>query len=417
MALDLSKTFGSDAVAKPYGDTTSKWNPAERDLIIMLTMLILAYKPKGENTQQLTAKDIVIITPYAGQRSAIIEGLQAASTQDPAVRAIGGLPTLPEVEVALPASMRGREAPIVLLSLVSNDHEDPSNIGLIYDLEQLKAEMGVAQKFLFMVGNFAPWCQDRLNNAPWLNRNPRNKHFSNLLYNLYKRQDIIALPDFKLGFLQEDSIKPTRLFFQTVRPSYDYEADPVQNRAPKQPPRKQKFDRRLTAGSEQPAAKKPNLGDDKAESGERRAELGEVQASSGEGQADSGEEQVDNGEGPRAGPSDSGEDQAKAGEGQAHAEEDQQTHVEVQSAPAEAQLHLGSEGRSGSHGKKGKKASVRMVEAMAELMRAVAEMVEKPVAEIMAEVTEKVTMEAAEVVAAEVKDEVAAVTEERAVGS
>lgn len=138
MALDLSKTFGSDAVAKPYGDTTSKWNPAERDLIIMLTTLLLAYKPKGENTQQLTAKDIVIITPYAGQRSAIIEGLQAASTQDPAVRAIGGLPTLPEVEVTLPASMRGREAPIVLLSLVSNDHEDPSNIGFIYDLEQLK---------------------------------------------------------------------------------------------------------------------------------------------------------------------------------------------------------------------------------------------------------------------------------------
>ncbi|KAJ9645174.1 hypothetical protein H2201_001029 [Coniosporium apollinis] len=208
MALDMSVIFGSNVESTTYAKTTSKWNQAERDLIVNLTEGFLRYEPKGPKTRPVMSEDIAIVTPYTGQRRAIMEALQARSSV---------LPSLLRVKIASTTRMQGHEAPIVLLSLVSSDPKNPSNTGFITETHQLCVEMSRAQKFLFMVGNFAPWIQDGLNNAEWLMQRLQRKHFGALLMDLYKKKDLIALPDWELGFENHADRKPTASFYNKVK--------------------------------------------------------------------------------------------------------------------------------------------------------------------------------------------------------
>ncbi|KAK5680013.1 hypothetical protein LTS10_007961 [Elasticomyces elasticus] len=199
-AIDMSHSF-----AKPYGTSTSPKNDGEAELIATLISELLAFEPKMAGTRRLTPADMLVVTPYTGQRQQILSALFAASS-DKRAR---------EVRVSTANNVQGSEAPIVFVSLTSNNEYEPAAIGFIYRKQQLNVELTRARDGLFLLGAFRNILQAIADKSAQLT-GARCAALRSLLQDLHDGGDIITYHDFvrlmrgeALGLADTSSIFPT----------------------------------------------------------------------------------------------------------------------------------------------------------------------------------------------------------------
>ncbi len=92
-------------------------------------------------------ENITVITPYTGQRRALVQSFLSQ----------GGL--VARVRVRTTAQMQGHETDIAIISFVADKPSRPMQIGFIAQKNQLNVELSRAKHLEIMVGIFQAWCQ------------------------------------------------------------------------------------------------------------------------------------------------------------------------------------------------------------------------------------------------------------------
>ncbi|OJD29692.1 dna helicase [Diplodia corticola] len=152
----------------------------------------LATPPNEDQGQRkIEPKDILLISPYTAQIQLIERKLLT--------RNIPGLKVL-NLCLKTTSQAQGSEAPIVIVSLVRNDHENALNVGFVKDGSLLNVEMSRAKNWLFILGNFRGWMNEYHNhNSTLLLPNGVFKVFCGLLKHLDAKGDFVTGPHLTQG--------------------------------------------------------------------------------------------------------------------------------------------------------------------------------------------------------------------------
>ena len=167
LAISVDGTANIDgqevqAMSKQYENTYSWYNEVEAGLIVSL----LAFKPTQEGTGNLIAEDIVVITPYDGQRRWLRRKLASCEGEASTVK------------VSTTTMMQGREAKLVLLSTVRNHPGDPKKTGFITEAQQLCVQFSRAREFLIAFGNWDVWYRGQISS---------DRHFEEKVYKPFRK--------------------------------------------------------------------------------------------------------------------------------------------------------------------------------------------------------------------------------------
>jgi superfamily I DNA and/or RNA helicase len=170
-----STTIGSD---------TSPQNLGEVNFVQWFVDAILRYKPIGPGTRPIVASDILVETPYGSQREALRESLK-----DPKLH-----PECKYVEVCSLFGIQGREANIVIFSMVQNNNDDAAQIGFLKDRKNLNVASTRAKKFSLTIGNFESFLQTIANREPKMLQRNMDK-FRSFIEHFQAKNDIITEDD------------------------------------------------------------------------------------------------------------------------------------------------------------------------------------------------------------------------------
>jgi superfamily I DNA and/or RNA helicase len=136
----------------PVGNDTSPRNMGEVDFITEFLHDLFSFMPKRPATRPLAALDILVETPYSSQRTALREALK-----DPKLH-----PQCRLVDVCSLAGVQGREAGVVIFSMVQNN-EEAHNVGILKVGRNLNVASTRAKKLSVTVGSFELFLQSIAN--------------------------------------------------------------------------------------------------------------------------------------------------------------------------------------------------------------------------------------------------------------
>ncbi len=143
MAFDVSR--GAESVR--YLNSKSSQNLAEIARVQRLLEMLFESRPPVPGAVNIRPENVTVITPYAGQKRALVQALLLS----------GGM--LARVRVRTTAQMQGQETDIAIISFVANKPGEPTQLGFIKQKNQLNVELSRAKQFEILVGNFLAWCQ------------------------------------------------------------------------------------------------------------------------------------------------------------------------------------------------------------------------------------------------------------------
>lgn len=123
VGFDVSKPGAKSAL---YQGTNSQWNEAEVQRICELVVLFMEYRPADDRSREITPDDIVVLTPYTGQRLAILAALYNM-----------GKPYATKIAVHSTLRYQGQEKNVTLISMVKNVPGNALKLGFVKDPHQL----------------------------------------------------------------------------------------------------------------------------------------------------------------------------------------------------------------------------------------------------------------------------------------
>ncbi|KAF2479579.1 AAA domain-containing protein [Neohortaea acidophila] len=164
----------SETKSELFGDTTSSVNDGEAAWILDT---VVGFVLGGVNPV-----DIVIISPYYGQRRLVWKLLQ---DQDKSTGA-------KEVRVLSISEAESQHAKIAIVSLVAND---PDKIGYICHPHDLCVEITRGSDYLFILGSFGKWAKVLQGLAVKPLHYRANALFRHLILGLFAKKEVITLQD------------------------------------------------------------------------------------------------------------------------------------------------------------------------------------------------------------------------------
>jgi hypothetical protein len=168
----------------PVGNDTSPRNMGEVDFITEFLHDLFSFMPKGPATRPLVALDILVETPYSAQRTALREALK-----DPKLH-----PQCRHVDVCSLAGVQGREASVVIFSMVQNNEEEAHNVGILKVGRNLNVASTRAKKLSVTVGNFELFLQSIANRDKKFFQGNFDK-FRSFIEDFHVKNDIIRDTD------------------------------------------------------------------------------------------------------------------------------------------------------------------------------------------------------------------------------
>jgi hypothetical protein len=133
-----------------YDTDPSPRNKGELDKLVEFADGLLSQEPIEEGTRKLTAKDLHFVTPYGGQRKAL---------QDRLRRDVKLHPECKTIKVSTVGTVQGKEAPIVLTTLVQYNDDNPAQVGFLRKFNILNVAATRPQKLSVTFGSFRSWME------------------------------------------------------------------------------------------------------------------------------------------------------------------------------------------------------------------------------------------------------------------
>ncbi|KAI7552580.1 hypothetical protein KC331_g1789 [Hortaea werneckii] len=177
-----------DGKSRPWKNSTSPSNVEEAEVLCRLISAMLDFQREFAWERTFHPEDMMIVTPYTGQKRLIREML-LRDDMHPAAR---------YVRVWTTNTCQGHEAVIVFVSLTSADPDDCSTKGFIWRKEQLNVELTRAKIFCCILGSFEGWLQGMKDKAPGMTEG-RLATFRSLLTDLHDSNDIITSADLAMA--------------------------------------------------------------------------------------------------------------------------------------------------------------------------------------------------------------------------
>lgn len=224
IAVDISSNA---AKSEPFEQTTSMVNYEEAKEVVQLVMDMLAFEPQGDlsTVRRIRPEDIVIITPYKGQREAIRRLLFEQQERFDAMKARNWHIDPTEVAVNLKTinQIQGDEGNVVLTSYVTNEgykgmvNEPDFKLGWISQKQQLCVGLSRARHCLVLFGAFKHFTNMVQSKHAAMTDANGGYAFRKLTDDLWKMGDIIgqAAWDWTKKTADEranTSAKPTQVF-------------------------------------------------------------------------------------------------------------------------------------------------------------------------------------------------------------
>ncbi|KAJ6114608.1 hypothetical protein N7486_000386 [Penicillium sp. IBT 16267x] len=132
------------------------------------------YKFRTDGGDYIEAEDVMIISPYKGQRDlvkTVFDERQIGFQQNLTVDAC-----------------QGQEAPIVIF-LMTKPSDNPKSLGFFGDAKRLNVAMSRAQKLMIIVGNLEIWDEDV---ARWMSKTGTAPFLSNILFDCVKKGHVLT---------------------------------------------------------------------------------------------------------------------------------------------------------------------------------------------------------------------------------
>ncbi|KAK5135807.1 hypothetical protein LTR08_004634 [Meristemomyces frigidus] len=172
----------SDGHSDNYPGSPSLRNRLEGKFIVQLIVALMS----GADDKKLSHNDIVVLTPYNGQKR-YITGLLHGQTSHPDARLV------PILSID---NAQGQEGKFVIVSLTTNQEGDAqAKLSFITQEERVCVAVSRAQRFLCIVGNFKGWIAARKSSAGYLRTRAAGR-FMSLVTDLHQKRDIIAFSAF-----------------------------------------------------------------------------------------------------------------------------------------------------------------------------------------------------------------------------
>ncbi len=213
IALDVS--HGAQSIV--YPNTQSSQNLAEVQRVLDIVHMLTGYRGQALGTAAIEPENIMVITPYAGQRRALVQTLLSQ----------GGLAA--RIRVRTTAQMQGHETDIAIISFVSNRPGYPMQTGFITQKNQLNVELSRAKHLEILVGNFLAWCQADEDQNQYLNMWRENRAFGSLIKSLRDTRDVISEMDWHTFSVDFQSPRQ-RNFENLITPAPQPAANPGRGR-------------------------------------------------------------------------------------------------------------------------------------------------------------------------------------------
>lgn len=184
IGVDIS---GDGVYSEGSLDGQSLHNNAEADTLVSYVKFLLEFIPGGPSTRRVQASDILVITPYSGQASAIRfklsllrDSIKFADPKD--IR----------VEIMTSGSVQGHEGNIVLLSLTRNIVGQPVNLGFVRSRKQLCVNFSRTKVHMVTFGNLVELVQLVRDGEQDFTKRNRGEHMGRILHDFDENGDLLS---------------------------------------------------------------------------------------------------------------------------------------------------------------------------------------------------------------------------------
>ncbi|KAK8186516.1 AAA domain-containing protein [Phyllosticta citribraziliensis] len=190
IAIDVSTSLAGDRQisSHTYKNTPSLCNESEANALIATISKLLAVRPRPNQTdlRQVDPREILVGSPYSGQRRLLVEKLYQAFPNDVAR----------QIRVMTVAAIQGSQGKVVLLSLTVNKLDNEFDIAFMAQENSLNVALSRGKHCLYIFGNFAPWIRGIHRKDKALVAKKVLSSLHHLVQDLDYKRDVIDVTDY-----------------------------------------------------------------------------------------------------------------------------------------------------------------------------------------------------------------------------